>query len=54
MNSSYFSDVRSVQTTGGGLANRLTFALSCVARNFKNGMARNEDEETKDATVDQH
>jgi hypothetical protein len=31
MNSSYFSDNRSVRTTGGGLANRLTFALSCAS-----------------------
>lgn len=38
MNSSYYSDNKSVRTTGGGLANRLTNALSCVARNLKNGV----------------
>ena len=34
-NSSYFSDTKSVRTTGGGLANRLTTALSRVAWNYK-------------------
>jgi len=33
--SSYFSDTKSVRTTGGGLANRLTTALSRVAWNYK-------------------
>lgn len=50
MNSSYYSDSKSVRTTGGGLANRLTFALSCVARNFKNGVGAtaNDNEESKE------
>jgi len=41
MNSSYYSDSKSIRTTGGGLANRLTNALSCVARNLKNGVGVN-------------
>jgi hypothetical protein len=32
MNNSYMSDSKSVRTTGGGLANRLTSAISLVAR----------------------
>ena len=49
MNQSYMSDSKSVRTTGGGLANRLTFALSCVARNFQNGIVgqKQEQEESK-------
>ncbi len=36
-NSGYFSDSKSIRTTGGGLANRLTTALSRVAWNAKSG-----------------
>ena len=36
-NSSYFSDTKSMRTTGGGLANRLTTALSRVSWNAKSG-----------------
>ena len=44
--SSYqFSDSRSIRTTGGGLANRLTNALSKVAWNCK--VTRKAGEETK-------
>lgn len=40
-----FSDSRSIRTTGGGLANRLTNALSKVAWNCK--VTRKDGEETK-------
>lgn len=40
-----FSDSRSIRTTGGGLANRLTNALSKVAWNCK--VTRKEGEESK-------
>jgi len=32
MNNSYMSDAKSVRKTGGGLANRLTSAISLLAR----------------------
>ena len=48
-NSSYFSDTKSVRTTGGGLANRLTTALSRVAWNYKSAYFNffTSDEESK-------
>lgn len=52
MNSSYVSDSKSVRTTGGGLANRLTFALSCVARSYKNGVTEENSKECDEEVAD--
>lgn len=47
------SDSKSVRTTGGGLANRLTFALSCVARNFQNGIVGQKKQEEEESKVEE-
>ena len=43
-NSACFSDNRSNRTTGGGLANRLTFAMSRVAWSLKNVVEEDKEE----------
>lgn len=49
-NSGILSDSKSVRTTGGGLGNKLTSALSRVASNFKAGtyLKKNADEMASD------